>query len=233
MSASRNSSASRAIHGLVRRDNAKAASGHRETEGVSGLMLFPFAESLRDTLRTNLAAFEYAALAPERAGPAAETRGRRDHVWSKARPDSGEAAFLLTRRAATLRGHAGPVGSARRPLRSRRERRRGGLARIARRTRPVGSGRRCARDARRLSDALRAIASRRSLPGRATRRRSRPTPARSPSVHYVPLADIAHPDAVSFVSIAESDRHVVRLRIAGTHVHAPTAADALPVRRDC
>lgn len=44
------------------------------------------------------------------------------------------------------------------------------------------------------------------------------------SVHRIPLTEIARADAVDFVAIPESDRPVVRVRINGDHVHAPTAA---------
>jgi 8-oxo-dGTP pyrophosphatase MutT (NUDIX family) len=44
------------------------------------------------------------------------------------------------------------------------------------------------------------------------------------SVHRIPVADIMRPDAVSLTTIPESDRRVVRVRINGNMVHAPTAA---------
>jgi 8-oxo-dGTP pyrophosphatase MutT (NUDIX family) len=44
------------------------------------------------------------------------------------------------------------------------------------------------------------------------------------SVHRIPIADIMRADAVSFTTIPESDRQVVRIRIARSLVHAPTAA---------
>jgi 8-oxo-dGTP pyrophosphatase MutT (NUDIX family) len=51
-----------------------------------------------------------------------------------------------------------------------------------------------------------------------------PNPDEISSVHRIPLSEIAEPDAVNFVSIAESDRPVVRIRIEGDFIHAPTAA---------
>jgi 8-oxo-dGTP pyrophosphatase MutT (NUDIX family) len=51
-----------------------------------------------------------------------------------------------------------------------------------------------------------------------------PNPQEVASVHRIPLAAIAPDDAVSFVTIPESDRPVVRLKIEDDHVHAPTAA---------
>lgn len=44
------------------------------------------------------------------------------------------------------------------------------------------------------------------------------------SIHRIPIADIMRPDAVSFTTIPESDRQVVRVRINNSMVHAPTAA---------
>jgi 8-oxo-dGTP pyrophosphatase MutT (NUDIX family) len=49
-------------------------------------------------------------------------------------------------------------------------------------------------------------------------------PAEVASVHRIPLEQIMRPDAVDFVSIPESDRHVVRLHVNGRFIHAPTAA---------
>jgi 8-oxo-dGTP pyrophosphatase MutT (NUDIX family) len=44
------------------------------------------------------------------------------------------------------------------------------------------------------------------------------------SVHRIPLADIVREDVVDFTSIPQSERRVVRIRINGSKVHAPTAA---------
>lgn len=54
--------------------------------------------------------------------------------------------------------------------------------------------------------------------------RLRPNPDEVAAVHRIALAEIAREDAVDFVSIPESDRHVVRVHIEGSRVHAPTAA---------
>jgi 8-oxo-dGTP pyrophosphatase MutT (NUDIX family) len=51
-----------------------------------------------------------------------------------------------------------------------------------------------------------------------------PNPHEVASVHRIPLTAIAPDDVVSFVTIPESDRPVVRIRIEDDHVHAPTAA---------
>ena len=55
-------------------------------------------------------------------------------------------------------------------------------------------------------------------------RHIRPNDQEVASVHRIPLLEIAPVDAVDFVTIPESDRPVVRVRINGDLVHAPTAA---------
>jgi len=54
--------------------------------------------------------------------------------------------------------------------------------------------------------------------------RLRPNAAEVASVHRIPLAVVAAPDAFDFVTIPESDRRVVRVRIDRHLIHAPTAA---------
>jgi len=44
------------------------------------------------------------------------------------------------------------------------------------------------------------------------------------SVHRIPLAAIVKPDAFDFITIPESERRVVRVRIDRHLIHAPTAA---------
>ena len=51
-----------------------------------------------------------------------------------------------------------------------------------------------------------------------------PNPAEVASVHTIPLAEILRTDAVDFMTIPESERRVIRFRINGGHIHAPTAA---------
>lgn len=51
-----------------------------------------------------------------------------------------------------------------------------------------------------------------------------PNPAEVASVHRIALDDIEQDDAFSFTSIPESTRRVIRFRHAGQHIHAPTAA---------
>jgi 8-oxo-dGTP pyrophosphatase MutT (NUDIX family) len=51
-----------------------------------------------------------------------------------------------------------------------------------------------------------------------------PNPDEVASVHRIPLKDITPEHVVSFASIPESDRPIVRILINGNHVNAPTAA---------
>jgi 8-oxo-dGTP pyrophosphatase MutT (NUDIX family) len=52
----------------------------------------------------------------------------------------------------------------------------------------------------------------------------RPNPDEVAAVHRIPLMDIARADAVDFIAIPESERRVIRIRMNGDLVHAPTAA---------
>ena len=51
-----------------------------------------------------------------------------------------------------------------------------------------------------------------------------PNPHEVASVHRIALSSLSGPDAVSFISIPQSDRPVVRLRLNRGFIHAPTAA---------
>ena len=51
-----------------------------------------------------------------------------------------------------------------------------------------------------------------------------PNPAEVDSVHRIALDDIEQDDAFSFTTIPESTRRVIRFRLAGQFIHAPTAA---------
>ena len=51
-----------------------------------------------------------------------------------------------------------------------------------------------------------------------------PNPAEVDSVHRIALDDIEREDAFSFTTIPESTRRVIRFRMAGQFIHAPTAA---------
>src|SRR6478672_10072180 len=51
-----------------------------------------------------------------------------------------------------------------------------------------------------------------------------PNPSEVASVHRIALADIERADAFDFTAIPESTRRVIRFRLAGQLIHAPTAA---------
>jgi 8-oxo-dGTP pyrophosphatase MutT (NUDIX family) len=51
-----------------------------------------------------------------------------------------------------------------------------------------------------------------------------PNPDEVASVHRIALADIERADAFDFVMIPESTRRVIRFHLAGQFIHAPTAA---------
>jgi 8-oxo-dGTP pyrophosphatase MutT (NUDIX family) len=51
-----------------------------------------------------------------------------------------------------------------------------------------------------------------------------PNPEEVASVHRIPLAEIARAGAIDFITIPESERQVIRIRMNGALVHAPTAA---------
>jgi 8-oxo-dGTP pyrophosphatase MutT (NUDIX family) len=51
-----------------------------------------------------------------------------------------------------------------------------------------------------------------------------PNPAEVASVHHIALEQIEQEDAFSFTRIPESTRRVIRFRLDGQHIHAPTAA---------
>jgi 8-oxo-dGTP pyrophosphatase MutT (NUDIX family) len=52
----------------------------------------------------------------------------------------------------------------------------------------------------------------------------RPNPDEVDSVHHISLAALAPDDAFDFTSIPQSDRRVIRFRHDGDYIHAPTAA---------
>jgi 8-oxo-dGTP pyrophosphatase MutT (NUDIX family) len=53
---------------------------------------------------------------------------------------------------------------------------------------------------------------------------TRPNPDEVESVHRIRLGEIARPEATEFVTIPESDRPVIRLHFGDRAIHAPTAA---------
>lgn len=181
-------------------------------------MSYPFSSAFRDELAQRCLAFPRIAY----GGPELK-RSAVAITLVDAGDGSGETAFLLTRRADSLRAHAGqwalPGGrcdagetleqTALRELHEElglllpHERILGVLDDYASR-----SGYAIAPVVAWLDDES----------GLA------PNPGEVASVHRIRLDHIAQDDAVEFLSIPESDRPVVRVRIGDRHVHAPTAA---------
>ncbi len=181
---------------------------------------YPFSDAFRDLVARRCA--EFSPL-PMNAATARLKRAAVAITLTEVADASGAAAFLLTKRAKGLRAHGGqwalpggrcdqgetPLQAALRELREEV-----GL--------DLGAG-----------DMLGALDDYPTRSGylitpivlwAGARPRLQPNPAEVASVHRIAIADIAEPDAVDFVAIPESDRRVVRVRMEGHMVHAPTAA---------
>ncbi|HXJ80840.1 MAG TPA: CoA pyrophosphatase [Candidatus Methylomirabilis sp.] len=181
-----------------------------------------FGDALRTRAQEHLAAFE------RRAVP---VRGRRAAAVALVLlpDDSGRACFLLTRRAETLRAHAGqwalpggridagesPEAAVRRELREET-----GLALGPESVLgwlddyPTRSG-----------FVITPLVVWSAEPGDLT-----PNPAEVAGIYRVPLAELDKPDVPRLVSIAESDRPVIQLPLLGSLIHAPTAAVVYQMR---
>lgn len=136
---------------------------------------------------------------------------------------SGEAAFLLTRRASALRAHAGQwalPGGRCEPGESLAETALRELEEELGLAVPAGNVLGLLDDYQTRSgflitpvvawlDDASALA---------------PNPAEVASVHHIRLDGISHEAAVEFETIPESDRPVIRLKVGEHDVHAPTAA---------
>jgi 8-oxo-dGTP pyrophosphatase MutT (NUDIX family) len=182
-------------------------------------MRFLFSPELRATLAERCAAFPRIAHAGEPLKPAAVAI-----TLVEADDGSGEAAFLLTRRAASLRAHSGqwalPGGRcdpgetlAQTALRELREEL--GLTLPPENVLgllddyPTRSGYAITPVVAWLDDAA----------------ALHPNPDEVASVHFVRLDHIHAEGAVTFETIPESPRPLVRVRISDEHhIHAPTAA---------
>ena len=182
-------------------------------------MIYPFSAAFRRLVERRLAAFTRTR--------ALDTDGLKQAAVAvtlvESDDGSGEAAFVLTRRGRDLRAHKGQFAL---------------------------PGGRCDEGESAVAAALREVEEELGLRLRAddvlgmlddypTRsgylitpvviwaeqtRPLLPNPEEVASVYRIALAEIARADAIDFVTIPESERRVIRIRMNGSLVHAPTAA---------
>ena len=181
-------------------------------------MSYTFDDALRDRLHTNLAAFQrreqdVAGLRP--AAVAVTIVGAADH--------GGEASFLLTRRSATLRAHSSQwalPGGRLDPGESPEDAVRRELAEEV--GLHVGP-----EDVIGLLDDYPTRSGFLITPFVIWGRSASDLVAGDGevvSIHHIPLAELDRPDNPRLLTIPESDRPVIQLALAGSLIHAPTAA---------
>jgi 8-oxo-dGTP pyrophosphatase MutT (NUDIX family) len=182
-------------------------------------MIYPFNATFRRLVALRLAAFPRT--------PALDTHGLKRAAVAvtlvESADGSGETAFILTRRGRDLRAHKGQYAL---------------------------PGGRCEEGESAVAAALREIEEELGLRFNAedilgtlddypTRsgylitpmviwaEQTQPllsNPEEVAAVHRIPLAEIARVGAIDFITIPESERRVIRIRMNGSLVHAPTAA---------
>ena len=176
----------------------------------------PFGEALRAAIAANLDAFERLPLASDGLRRAAVAMTVVDD-------GAGRGAFVLTRRSDRLRRHPGqwalpggrldtgetPEEAALRELEEEVELHLGAAAVLGRLD-----------DYATRSGYLITPVVIWAGPGA----RPVPNPQEVDSVHLIPFAELFVEGSPEFVAIAESDRPVIRMPIAGSRIHAPTAA---------
>ncbi|WP_297692025.1 CoA pyrophosphatase [Phenylobacterium sp.] len=181
-------------------------------------MSYPFSPSLRAELLARCSAFPRIA----QEGPDL-TRAAVAITLTESDDGSGEAAFLLTRRASALRAHAGqwalpggrcdpgesPEQAALRELEEEL-----GLRLPAEHVLGVLDDYQT-RSGFLITPVVAWLEDAAAL---------RPNPAEVASVHCFRLDRMAPDEAVEFESIPESERPVIRLKLGEHHIHAPTAA---------
>jgi len=181
-------------------------------------MTYPFSAAFREALTARCRAFPRIAY----EGPALK-HAAVAITLVEADDGSGEAAFLLTRRAAALRAHAGQwalPGGRCDPGETLEEAALRELEEELGLTLPPA-------DILGLLDDYPTRSGYAITPVVAWLEDAaalRPNPHEVASVHKIRLDHIQADEAVTFEVIPESPRRVIRLRIGAHHVHAPTAA---------
>jgi 8-oxo-dGTP pyrophosphatase MutT (NUDIX family) len=184
---------------------------------------YPFTEDLAERVRTNLAAHDRAAL------PAEGRRLAAVAVTLVRNADADDACFLLTRRAAALRRHSGQWAL---PGGRRDERETAVDAALRELAEELGLT--CAADA--VLGALDDYATRSGfvitpiVVWAGDVAELTPDPNEVAAVYRVPLAVLDDPRVPQLKRIPESDRPVISIPMAGSNVHAPTAAIVYQLR---
>jgi len=145
-------------------------------------------------------------------------------------PDvEGRACFVLTRRAGSLRSHAGQWALP------------GGRIDLNE-TATEAARRETAEEVGLRLDAADVLATLDDYPTRSgyvitpvvlwsdQQSELKPNEGEIASVHLIPLAELDHPDAPRLLSIPESSNPVIQMPIMGHWIHAPTAAILLQLR---
>ena len=184
--------------------------------------MYRFDESLRATMAENLGRFDRRVTPVARRVAAA--------VALCIVPDAqGDACFVLTRRAATLRSHAGQWALP------------GGRIDDGE-TAPDAARREAAEEVGLRSEPADVMAQLDDYPTRSGYvvspvvlwpERQAPLVANVgevESIHLIPLADLDHPDAPRLLDIPESGNPVIQMPLMGGWIHAPTAAILLQLR---
>jgi len=182
-------------------------------------MIYPFDATFRAMVGSRLAAFTRArALDTDGLKPAAVAV-----TLVESDDGSGEAAFLLTRRRRDLRAHKGqyalPGG--------RCDEGEGAIPAALREVEEELGLRLRADDVLGMLDDYPTRSGYLITPVVIWAEQTRPllpNPEEVASVYRIPLAEIARADAIDFITIPESERRVIRIRMNNSLVHAPTAA---------
>ena len=181
-------------------------------------------ETLIESVRGNLARF-----APQRRVHPLDGRRHAAVALALIRGEDGEPSFVLTRRAARLRNHAGQwalPGGRLDPGETPEQ------AALREMHEEVG----LALDERALLGRLDDYPTRSGfvitpvVVWSGERAELRPDPKEVAAIYRVPLADLSRPGVPHLRHIPESERPVISIALLDTHIHAPTAAILFQLR---